>query len=979
MTRRLLAVFVVTAAVFALTVRADDPTAKPADPKAPAAAVDPTAKQPELVAKEKKLREQFEAFENEVIKLKDRLATSDKEEDRQTVQVLQRVLTEIDALKVKQKFHDVDALLSDATAIKSQAQKAGDAAKDNAELHEAMKKLIAILDNLDDADSEKHKKIEENIKLLQRLQEALVAQQRQNTQIDRNQKSGADLAKQQDKIGQQIKSAMGDPGAKKPDFNKSEAKYDNKPGPNNKSEAKNDTEGPKGEAKDGKQADPTESKPGQDKTGENKDGMKPAEGKDGENKDGMKPSDGKTGENKDGMKPGEAKTGENKDGGDKPSESKDGKAGGDKSGKPGEAKDAGAKPDNKEAKPGESKDGKGGDAKDGKPGDGKDGPKQEANKSEGKPGDKGGDDKDGKPGEGKPGDKAGQPKDGKAGDNKEGKAGESKDGKGGDSKDGKSGESKDGAKGGENKPSAAKDGAKSGDNKDGKPGEGKQASASDPNGKPGEAKEGSKPGAANGKPGGQPKEGAKPGDGKPGEAKAGDGKGDSKPGTGKGNEAKTAAGAESPKPGAGKPGSQGDGKPGKPGDAKEGKPSDGKAGAGKPGEAKDGKPGGGKPSDGKPSDPKSDSKGKGDGKADAKAGDPKSGMSGDGKPSESKGNPSSGQPSQGQPSQGKGDSSSSGGDSPPQPPQPEQKPIDPNVRKKIEDGAKDSDATKDKLNENDKPGALPPAGKTADDIKQAIKKLEEIINQDRQEEIDRILERLQARCARMLAWQIDVRDQTASLDKEVTDARLSKNEEAMRKADQKAIDLATSQAEAKMSEQKIIDEADRTLALLDNDGTAVAFAEMFTMVRQDMGRVQKRLNETDTGKVTVAIEDDIIGHLKDMVDALKKQREANKNKQNQQQQPKQPGQPRQPGEDPLVDVIAQLKLLRSMQEGINKRTELYHNEYQGEQAPVPGDGKTEKEKAHYKEIQDEMRDLADTEARIGKILKDLLTGKTRVD
>ena len=153
---------------------------------------------------------------------------------------------------------------------------------------------------------------------------------------------------------------------------------------------------------------------------------------------------------------------------------------------------------------------------------------------------------------------------------------------------------------------------------------------------------------------------------------------------------------------------------------------------------------------------------------------------------------------------------------------------------------------------------------------------------------------------------------------------------------------------------------------------------MFSMVRQDMGRVQKRLNETDTGKVTVAIEDDIIGRLKDMVDALKKQREANKNKQGQPPPPK-PGQPRQPGEDPLVDIIAQLKLLRSMQEGVNKRTELYHDEYKGEQAPVPGDGKTDKEKAHYKEIQDEMRDLADTEARIGKILKDLLTGKARVD
>ena len=156
----------------------------------------------------------------------------------------------------------------------------------------------------------------------------------------------------------------------------------------------------------------------------------------------------------------------------------------------------------------------------------------------------------------------------------------------------------------------------------------------------------------------------------------------------------------------------------------------------------------------------------------------------------------------------------------------------------------------------------------------------------------------------------------------------------MRKADQKAIDLATSQAEAKLSEQKIIDEADRALGLLKNDGTAVAFAEMFSMVRQDMGRVQKRLNETDTGKVTVAIEDDIIGRLKDMVDALKKQREANKNKQGQPPPPK-PGQPRQPGEDPLVDIIAQLKLLRLHAERRQRAHRAVPRRVQGRTGPGP--------------------------------------------
>ncbi len=80
-----------------------------------------------------------------------------------------------------------------------------------------------------------------------------------------------------------------------------------------------------------------------------------------------------------------------------------------------------------------------------------------------------------------------------------------------------------------------------------------------------------------------------------------------------------------------------------------------------------------------------------------------------------------------------------------------------------------------------------------------------------------------------------------------------------------------------------------------------------------------------------------------------------------------------------MDVIAQLKLLRSMQDGLNRRTALYSKEYNGEQAPAPGDGKSDKERKHYQDIQDEMKDLSDTEAKISKILKDMLTGKNRVD
>ena len=177
-------------------------------------------------------------------------------------------------------------------------------------------------------------------------------------------------------------------------------------------------------------------------------------------------------------------------------------------------------------------------------------------------------------------------------------------------------------------------------------------------------------------------------------------------------------------------------------------------------------------------------------------------------------------------------------------------------------------------------------------------------------------------------------------------------------------------------EYDIVKEADRALALLENDGSAMAFAEMFQMVRRDMLTVKARLALTDTGVVTTGVEDEIIKNLSDMVDSLKKQRQANKDKNG---KPKPPGQPKSPGEDPLVDLIAQLKLLRSMQQGLNNRTGLYAREYHGEQAPAPDSAKDSKERSHYEMIQKEMKELAGTESKISKILKDMLTGKTRVD
>jgi hypothetical protein len=494
-------------------------------------------------------------------------------------------------------------------------------------------------------------------------------------------------------------------------------------------------------------------------------------------------------------------------------------------------------------------------------------------------------------------------KDGKGGEGKDGKNGEGKDGKGGEGKDAKPGEGKDG-KGGE-----GKDG-KGGEGKDGKGGEGKD-------GKPGEGKDGK---------GGEGKDG-KPGEGKDG--KGGEGK-DGKPGEGKDG-----------KPGAGKPG-----------EGKDGKPGAGKPGAGKPGE---GKPGAGKPGAGKPSDSKGKGEGKGDGKGKAGAGKPGSGKPGEGKPGQGK--PGSGQPGQGQPGEGK-PSSGGGGKSPPQPPQPT--PEQTQIKKKIEDAEKYQEKAENKLEQNKREEAPEDEEAALQNLKDAQKKLEDLLRQLREEEIERLLAKLEARVRRMLAMQIAVRNGTVDLDKVI---KANPKGEPTR-ADQQSSNVLSD------NEDDIVKEATAGLRLLEAEGSAVAFAEVFQQVRGDMITVAGRLRKTDTGVVTVTIENQIIETLQEMADALKKAiADAKKSKGGK------PGQSGPPPDPKLIDLLAELKMIRSMQKRVNARTELYGVQYKGEQAPSVETGATEAEREKYERIQTELKDLSKRQQKISKVTHDIATGK----
>ncbi|MBL8797994.1 MAG: hypothetical protein JNM56_29115 [Planctomycetia bacterium] len=462
-------------------------------------------------------------------------------------------------------------------------------------------------------------------------------------------------------------------------------------------------------------------------------------------------------------------------------------------------------------------------------------------------------------------------------------------------------------------------------------------------GKGGDGKEGK---GGEGK-GGDPKAG---GDGKGGEGKGGEGKGgDPKAGEGKGGEGKGGKGGEG-KGGEGKGGKGGEGKggEGKGGDPKagggEGKGGDPKAGGGKGGEGKGGDPkagGDGKGGEGKGGESKSGGQGKGE----AKGGQ---GKGGEGKPSESKGGGKGGEGGQGKAGEGKGGEGGGGGGQPKagQPQQPKTP-----GKEQVEDAIAKQQKAQEDIRKKDNPQA---SGNQDDAIKKlddARKKLEEILRQLREEEIERLLAQLQARCEYMLQLQKEVYEGTVRVDKAIGEHA---DKKPTRPDEQKSQQLADREA-------LIVAEATKAKNLIEAEGTAVAFAEQFIQVIDDMKNVQKRLNKTDVGLFTQKIELDIIGTLEEMIEALKK---AQKDMKAQQGQPGQPGEQGQPAPKNLIDLIAELKMIRSMQVKVNKRTEDYGKLYPGEQADDS-------------DIRGELKNLGERQDKIKKIANDIATERNK--
>ena len=166
--------------------------------------------------------------------------------------------------------------------------------------------------------------------------------------------------------------------------------------------------------------------------------------------------------------------------------------------------------------------------------------------------------------------------------------------------------------------------------------------------------------------------------------------------------------------------------------------------------------------------------------------------------------------------------------------------------------------------------------------------------------------------------------------------------------------------ELSQMENEIAMDAAKALQVLREEGTSVAFPIAVEDLHDDILQVARRLEESKAFELTQAIEQDIIEALNEMVEALQKEMDKSKNDQQQQAQ-QQNGQKQEPG---LVDLIGELKMLRTLQQRINRRTKQYGRLLEGEQATEP-------------DLLEQLRSLSRRQARVQQSAYDLATKKNQ--
>ena len=238
-----------------------------------------------------------------------------------------------------------------------------------------------------------------------------------------------------------------------------------------------------------------------------------------------------------------------------------------------------------------------------------------------------------------------------------------------------------------------------------------------------------------------------------------------------------------------------------------------------------------------------------------------------------------------------------------------------------------------------------------EELEKAKAELEQILRQLREEEIARTLAQLEARFRKMLEMQLSVYESTRRLDQLSPESR---GEPFLVQAGKLSSD-----------ERKIAVEAQKALTLLEEEGSSIAFPATVDQMHSDMEQVVARLADAKVDDITIGVEEDIIAALEELIQSLQQAQRDQEEKQKQQQQQQQ----QQDDEQPLVDQIAELKMIKSLQERINKRTQRYAKLLADDQDPIG--------QAEAPDLATAVRQLSERQQEIFRITRDIVLGKNQ--
>jgi hypothetical protein len=198
-----------------------------------------------------------------------------------------------------------------------------------------------------------------------------------------------------------------------------------------------------------------------------------------------------------------------------------------------------------------------------------------------------------------------------------------------------------------------------------------------------------------------------------------------------------------------------------------------------------------------------------------------------------------------------------------------------------------------------------------DRLKQAQEQLEEALRQLREEEQLMLLDAIERRLNKMLQEQMKLRTNTIALN-----LRLEDTKKAGRKPARADVDRARQLGEG---EAGIAVEAEKLLEVLREEGSTVVIPDVVRDMRKDLDALARRLTNLLAGEYTQEIQTDVIQTLKELIVVIQEERERRQGGGGGGGQDGMEGD----NEDSLLPNSAELKMLRSLQTRVNRRTQRF--------------------------------------------------------